>query len=141
MSVNAMLLLPVVGMFALTATILVWMIRLRYRAVLKDGLNPYYFKLYKGAKLPDYLLKVTQHYHNLFKMPLFFYMAIILIVVLNKAGVAYAVLSWLYFATRLAHSYVHTGSNRLVHRKNTFIASNVVLLIIWLGLSIDIVLL
>jgi hypothetical protein len=131
MSQKALLLLPLVGMFWLTVGIALWMLKLRYRAVRKDGLNPAYFKLNKGAKLPDYLVKVTQHFENLFEMPPLFYIAIILVLLLGLNDAGYIVLSWLYLLSRLAHAYLHTSSNHVPHRRNAFILSSVILMIIW----------
>jgi hypothetical protein len=131
MSQKALLLLPLVGMFWLTVGIALWMLKLRYRAVRKDGLNPAYFKLNKGAKLPDYLVKVTQHFENLFEMPPLFYIAIILVLLLGLNDAGYIVLSWLYLLSRMAHAYLHPSSNHVPHRRNAFILSSVILMIIW----------
>ena len=139
MSQKALMLLPVIGMFFLTAGIALWMLKLRYRAVLKDGVNPKYFKLNKGAKLPDYVVQVTQHYENLFETPLLFYIAIILVLVLNLTDTGYVVLSWLYLSSRLVHAYVHTTYNKLLHRKNVFIVSSVILVALWLRLMLGII--
>ena len=83
MSLQATLLLPVAGMVFLTVGIALWMLKLRYKAVLEDGVSAKYFKLNRGAKLPEYLVRVTQHYENLFETPVLFYVAILLILVLE----------------------------------------------------------
>ena len=139
MSQKALLLLPLAGMFWLTVGMALWMLKLRYKAVLKDGLSPAYFKLNRGAKLPDYLLKVTQNFENLLEMPALFYLAIILVVLLGVNDAGYIILSWLYLLSRLVHSYFHTGSNHIPHRKNAFIVSSVILLLIWARITISIV--
>ena len=127
------LMLPVFGMVFLTVGIALWMLKLRYRAVLKDGVNPAYFKLNRGAKLPDYLVRVTQHYDNLFETPLLFYIAVVFVLVLNQNDWIYVTLAWLYFTSRLAHAYVHTTHNKILVRRNVFIASNVFLLSLWIS--------
>ncbi|MCF6189228.1 MAG: MAPEG family protein [Cocleimonas sp.] len=138
MSLQAALLLPMIGMIFLTFGVMLWMLKLRYRAVLQDGLNPQYFRLYKGAKLPDYLAKVTQHYDNLLEMPIFFYVAILLLIVLKNIDPFYVALSWAFFLTRLLHSYIHTTNNKLMHRKNVFIVSTLVLMVLWVRICIDV---
>jgi len=108
--------------------------------VIKDGLDPRYFKLYgKDTELPDYLVKVTQHSQNLMEMPFLFYTALILIVVLNINDSFYVLLSWGFLIVRLAHSYIHTTSNRLMWRKNVFIVSMIILFILWIRLGIDLI--
>jgi len=140
MSQNAALLLPLVLMVFLTFGVMLWMLKLRYKAVIKDGLDPRYFKLYgKDTELPDYLVKVTQHSQNLMEMPFLFYTALILIVVLNINDSFYVLLSWGFLIVRLAHSYIHTTSNRLMWRKNVFIVSMIILFILWIRLGIDLI--
>ncbi|MBT9096440.1 MAPEG family protein [Methylovulum psychrotolerans] len=72
---QALMVYPMVAMVLLTFVIGIWMLRLRIKAVKEGVLNPGYFLLNRGAKLPDGLAKVTQHYANLFEMPVLFYVS------------------------------------------------------------------
>lgn len=139
MSQKALMLLPILGMIMLTIRVALMMLKMRYRAVLKDGVHPSYFKLNRGAKLPDYVVKVTQHYENLFEAPILFYLAILLVLILDRIDPLYIILAWLYLFSRLAHAYVHITYNALRHRKNVFIMSSLVLVFLWIKLSIDII--
>ena len=138
MTQQAAMLLPMVGMIFLTFGVMLWMLKLRYRAVLKDGLDHRYFRLYKDAELPDYLIKITQHFHNLLEVPPLFYTAMILLVALNATDTFYVLLSWAFLISRLVHSYIHTTSNRLMLRKNAFIVSIVILMVIWIRVGITV---
>jgi len=138
MNQTALLLLPLLGMVLLTFIISVLLIKLRYRAVIKDGVHPRYFKLNRGAKLPEYLIRMTQHYDNLFETPVLFYVAVLLIISLNINDTAYIILSWSYLFMRVVHAYIHTVHNKLRQRRNSFILSYFILMIIWVRLSIDI---
>ena len=133
------LLLPVFGMVFLTVGIALWMLKLRYKAVREDGVNAKYFKLNRGAKLPDYLVQVTQHYENLFETPVLFYLAIVLILVLNLNDLAYVYFAWGYFISRLIHAYIHTVGNRLKYRKYAFILTSVILIALWIRLFFDVI--
>lgn len=139
MSQIALMLLPMIGMILFTFGVMIWMLKLRYKAVLKDGLNPRYFRLYKGDEIPDYLAKVTQHFNNLLELPLLFYVALILLVALGISDLGYVILSWFFFLSRLLHSYIHTTYNKIMHRKNSFILSTVVLLVLWVRITIDVI--
>ena len=139
MTQKAALLLPVVGTIFLTFGMMLYMLKLRYRAVLKDGLDVKYFKLFKGANVPEYLQKVTQNYQNLLEMPPLFYLAVLLLLTLNLSDVVYVGLAWAYFLSRLIHSYIHTTHNRLFLRKNAFIGSMLILIAMWLRIAIDVV--
>jgi hypothetical protein len=138
MSLQASLLLPVFGMVFLTVGIALWMLKLRYKAVIEDGVSAKYFKLNRGAKLPEYLVRVTQHYENLFETPVLFYVAIVLVLVLNINDSVYVVLSWGFFLSRLLHAYIHTISNRLKYRKYAFMLTSVFLVAFWVKLLVDV---
>jgi len=141
MSQQGLLLLPLLGMVFITFGIMIWMLKLRYQAVRKDGLNPRYFKLYRGGKIPDYLAKVTQHFENLLELPILFYLAIILVLTLNLVDIVYIILAWCFFLSRCVHTAIHTSYNKLMHRKNTFILSTVVLILLWMRITLDVILL
>jgi len=139
MTLKALMILPMIGMVLLTVGISFLLIKLRYKAVLEDGLKPAYFKLNKGGRPPDYLVRVTQHYDNMFEAPLLFYVAIVLLVVLDITDVIYVWLSWAYFLSRLAHAYIHTTHNKLRQRRNVFIVSYLIVVILWVRISIELV--
>lgn len=138
MSLQSSLLLPVLGMVFLTVGIALWMLKLRYKAVLEDGVSAKYFKLNRGAKLPEYLIRVTQHYESLFETPVLFYIAILLVLVLDINDMGYVLLSWAFFLSRLLHAYIHTITNRLKHRRYAFFVTSVFLVLLWIRLSVDI---
>ncbi len=110
---------------------------LRIRAVKNDGLKPSYFLLNSGEKPPEYVTKFSQHYENLFELPVLFYVVTILLLVIEKVDVLYLVLAWLYLFFRVCHAYIHTTSNKLSRRKNIFLLSAIILYIIWSRLLIE----
>lgn len=134
-----LILLPLIAMFMLTYVVGIWMVKLRFKAVKVDGLNPGYFQTNRGAKLPDYLAKVTNHYVNLFELPVLFYVVCLVIYSGNKVDTIYIVLSWLFVVIRYTHAYIHTTYNNLRHRRNTFLFGVVVLAIMWVRLAVQII--
>lgn len=139
MTQNTALLTPMLGMVFLTFSIMIWMLKLRFRAIKNDRVNPRYFSLNKGAKLPDYLLKVTQHYENLLEMPILFYISILMVIALNLTNTSYVILAWLFLFFRVIHTIIHTTYNKVTHRKNAFIISTLILILLWLNLTVDII--
>lgn len=143
MSQKALMLLPMVILVFFTFGVMFWMLKLRYRAVLKDGFDHKYFRLYDPSQssvaMPEYLAKVTQYFQNLLEMPPLFYLALILLAALNITDTFYVILSWGYLFSRFVHAYIHTTGNRLMKRKNAFIASLVILIILWVRVAIEIV--
>ena len=130
---------PVIGMVLLTFLIAIRMLALRIRAVKKEGMNPAFFLLNRGAKQPEYLIKVSQHYENMFELPLLFYIAVMLIYVTNSVDYLYLSLAISFVVIRYFHAYIHVTYNNLIHRKNAFLAGSVILLIIWLKFTFSMI--
>ena len=143
MTQKAAILLPMVILVFVTFGMMFWMLKLRYRAVIKDGFDPKYFRLYNSDQssvaMPEYLVKVTQHYQNLLEMPPLFYLALIFLAALNITDTFYVILSWGFLFSRLFHSYVHTTGNRVMKRKNAFIVSLSILIILWARIAIEVI--
>ena len=143
MTQKALMLLPMVMLVFFTFGMMFWMLKLRYKAVLKDGFDPKYFRLYNNEQssvaMPEYLVKVTQHFNNLLEMPPLFYLALIFLAALNITDTFYVVLSWGYLFSRLFHSYIHTNGNRVMKRKNAFIVSMAILMTLWVRIAIEVV--
>ncbi|MCG8425842.1 MAG: MAPEG family protein [Chromatiales bacterium] len=137
---NSAIFFPVAGMAFLTLVVGVRLLQLRMRAVYKDGLNPGYFSYNRGAKLPDYLIKATQHYDNLFEMPLLFYLVALFVVLFEQVDLVYTLLAWCYLLLRAVHAVVHLGRNDLRQRRRLFLASSLVLYIMWGRLLLQLVL-
>jgi hypothetical protein len=132
-----LILLPLFAMVLLTFGIGIRMLLFRFKAVRKDGVNAGYFQLNRGAKLPDYLVKVTNHYNNLFELPVLFYVATIILYASNRADATYVSLAWLFVFLRYVHSYVHTTYNDVKHRRLAFLSGTLVLAVIWIRLMVQ----
>jgi len=129
---SSWILYSLLGMFILSVTVGIRMLQLRYRAVLRDKLDPAYFKLNEGAKLPDYLVKVTHHYDNLYETPVLFYAIVILAFVLHIVDAISLSLAYGYLISRVVHALVHLNSNRIRHRQYIFLLSILLLTALWI---------
>jgi len=134
-----LILLPLIAMFLLTIAIGIWMLKLRLKAVREDGLNPGYFQLNRGAKLPEYLAKVSNHYANLFELPVLYYVVCLAIYAGHKADTTYIGLAWLFVSIRIVHAYIHTTHNTLRHRRLAFLCGTLVLSLMWIRLAVQII--
>ncbi len=135
------ILYPAFGLGLLTFAVGFWLAMYRVHAVRNLGLDPGYFALNRGAKLPPRLVQISQHYDNLFESPVLFYVVCIMIYVTGRTDAAFLALAWSYFALRVIHAWVHTGHNRIRQRRNVFLLSVLVLLVLWLRLASQLVLL
>ncbi len=122
---------PIIGMAFLTLTIGLRMLKLRIKAVKEGAINPAYFRLNRGGKLPEYLAKSTQHYDNLFEMPILFYVVVVLVYVTGHVDPIYLVSAWLFLIARVVHAVIHVTYNNVQHRRNAFLMGTLVLYGIW----------
>ena len=131
----ASLIYPMCAMVLLTGGVLVQLFCSRVRAVREGKLAASYFRFYQGGVEPDYTIKPARHFANLFEAPTLFYVACLAAMATNTAGPVMQLLAWCYVASRVAHSYVHLGANRLRFRIRAYFASWLVLLAMWIYLA------
>lgn len=133
------LLYPIFAMFLITAFTSIRMLKLRIKAVKAGEVKVSYFRLNQGQELPKALRQTERHYENLFEFPVLYYVIIIMIYITEQANYGYLVLAWLFVFSRIAHAYIHLGHNNVIHRKNAFLASWVVLVGLWGYLFFDLI--
>ncbi|MCZ6500030.1 MAG: MAPEG family protein [Gammaproteobacteria bacterium] len=127
---------PLFAMFALTIFVAYRMAYLRIAAAKSGQINPRFFKTYQGYEEPEYLRVISRHVINLYEMPVLFYLVGILILQTGQTSVLTLSLAWAYVGLRYIHSYIHLGSNKLMHRLRVFALSSFVLIALWLTLII-----
>ena len=132
------LIYPMFAMVLLTATVLVILFRSRVRAVREQKVTTKYFRIYQGEVEPEESAKPARHFTNLFEAPTLFYAACIAAMVTHQTGTAMLALAWAYVAARLAHAYIHLGSNRLRLRIRAYFASWLVLAAMWVWLVVGV---
>lgn len=125
------ILYPAFAMVFLTFGVSVWLLMMRIKAYKAGAVEPKYFRLNQG-EIPVYAKQAEQHYENLFEMPVLFYVVLLLAFVTQTANVGLIFLAWAYVAVRIAHTYIHLGTNKLLLRRNVFLASFAVLLMMWI---------
>lgn len=81
----------------------------------------------------------ADNFRNLFETPVLFYAAALTIYAVHLSSPLYVALAWGYVALRLVHSLIHCTYNKVMHRLQAFIASFVVLWVIWGLIAWDVV--
>ncbi len=125
------ILFPLAGMALLTFAVGVAMLGLRFRAVARGDINPRYFLLNRGGRVPDYLARVEQNYTNLFELPVLFYVLVLALYAADSVTPAQLWLAWGFLASRVLHTLVHTTVNRLRWRMRIFSAGALLLIAAW----------
>ncbi|MCG7874288.1 MAG: MAPEG family protein [Candidatus Thiodiazotropha lotti] len=134
---HSQILLPMICLVLITGGMGVALIAARYKAVKEGSLSMAYFKYNRGGRPPQYLIKISHHFQNLLETPPLFYLSTIVILLLEKSDPIYLGLAWCYLASRMIHSWIHLGSNNVLHRKNAFIVSYLLIFIIWIRLLLQ----
>lgn len=131
---NISLVYPMAALFLLNIVVVLLLLFFRVKAVRARKVSPRYFKRNKGAELPDHLEGLSQNYNSLLELPLLFYIVCLAIIVLNLNVEGFVIYAWLYVIFRYIHSYIHITYNHILHRLFTFLASCVVLVVMWVKL-------
>jgi len=132
-----MILYPAMAMLLLNLAIAVVLLARRVKAV-QQGMNPGYFRFNRGVKLPDNLLTAEQHYQNIHEMPMAFYVIVLMTYLVMEPNTFFLLLAWSYVGFRVLHALIHLGPNNVLWRRNAFIASFLVLSLMWLALLVEI---
>jgi hypothetical protein len=130
MSIAAVL-APVFVLVILTFFLMFWMGRSRI-AVLRSGVMKMGDVALGERNWPAPTQQVVNAYNNQFELPVLFYALVALALITRKADLVFVLMSWIYVATRLAHAYIYTTSNRMVRRFQVFLIGALVLLLMWI---------
>lgn len=131
MASNILLVYPMCVMVLLTVVVLGVVFLRRVDAVRSGKVEMAHFKTYSVGEAPDDAVKAARHFTNLFEVPVLFYVACIVGMVLPVQGILFLALAWMFVAARVVHAAIHLGSNKVVHRMSAFSVSVVVMLAMW----------
>jgi hypothetical protein len=73
----------------------------------------------------------ADHFRNLFEVPVLFYALCGFLAITRLTTLFLLACAWGYVALRAAHAYIHLNHNKVVRRFQTFVASTIVLYVMW----------
>jgi hypothetical protein len=73
----------------------------------------------------------ADHFRNLFEVPVLFYALCAFVAITRLTTLLLLACAWGYVMLRAAHTYVHLTSNKVVRRFQVFVASTIVLYVMW----------
>ncbi|HUE46479.1 MAG TPA: MAPEG family protein [Aestuariivirgaceae bacterium] len=85
-----------------------------------------------SSRWPERLRKLSNNYQNQFELPVLFYAGVALLIATGLADGISLVFAWGFVASRLVHSFIHVGTNNVVHRLYAFGAGLAALVALWL---------
>ena len=75
--------------------------------------------------------RAADNFRNLFELPVLFYAAMLLILLVPMHSTPLLVLSWCFVALRYLHSFIHCTYNRVKDRFSAYLLSSVALWALW----------
>jgi len=129
-----LILLPVLLQVLLTITLYIKLNIVKVRAAKAGGVNEERRSLHDDA-WPDYVLKINNCIRNQFEVPILFYVLAISFALINAVDLSVLIMSCLFVASRVAHAYIHTGSNYVPARRKIFTFGVIIVLMMALMLA------
>ena len=80
---------------------------------------------------PEPIRNFSNNYQNQFELPLLYYAVLAFVMITGLVDTVLVTLSWAFVASRLAHSFVHTGVNVIATRFKIFTLGLVFLILLW----------
>lgn len=115
----ATIFLPVLAQVLLTLVLYVALQRAKRRA-LRAGEVDQARRALDDDAWPDAVRQVNNSIRNQFELPVLFYVLCFMLWALQATGLAVQLLAWAFVASRVAHAWVHTHSNRVPLRRRLF---------------------
>jgi hypothetical protein len=130
------LLLPMTALIGWTLLVLLLIPFRRLRAGFAGELSPEDFRFGESARVPGQVSIPNRAWMNLLEAPVLFYALCLVSVVAQAVDGLAVTLAWIYVALRMVHSLIHLTYNHVVHRLVAFAASNLVLTLMWIRLTL-----
>ncbi len=130
------MLYPMFVLCLLTILVGFFAVKARFASVKKGELAAEYFKLMEGVDVPKEVIKTTRCLNNLFEIPVLFYVACTLYIVLEIDSVLGWIVAWLFVIFRCAQAYIHITYNHTRHRMLAFGCSVFCALLLWVNLVV-----
>mgnify|MGYP000247617907 CR=1 FL=1 len=130
----------ILAMFAqvtLSLVVMLIMGKRRFAAAKNKQLDLSDFKTMQLDKAGDTIRVADRNFSNQFEIPVLFYAGCLLALQLNSASTLVAILACLFVATRIVHSVIHLGKNKILQRAVVYAFGWGVILALWAGLALS----
>jgi len=130
------LLLPLLAQVTLSFIVMISMYRTRVAEMKLKHIHPQKLDTRSSSKeLLRNSAPAADNYSNLFELPVLFYTAILLTLILMVQDSILVILAWAFVISRYLHSFIHVTYNKVMHRFSVFLFSSFLLLAFWVRLG------
>lgn len=126
-----LILVPVLAQVLLTLVVMVHLGRARARSMRERRQQMDDVALATAADWSDEARKAQNNYASQFEMPVLFFAASAFALITRSVDAAMLLLALAFVATRVVHTYIHTGRNHVKPRFIAFLAGVAVLIAMW----------
>ena len=126
------ILYPLIAMIVLTLIVGVQLLYCNSKAILKGQVNIKSFRLF-DSEIPTNLQSISQHYKNMFELPILFYILCIMFILYNNYTNFDVIIAWGFVSFRFLHSLVRISNQNVYLRFGLFIGSFIMLIIGWIS--------
>lgn len=130
------LIFPLFAMVVLTAVVGLMTAFVRIRSAYSGEVDRRYFRLMANYDVTERVAKFGRNFDNLFEVPVLFYAALIVALVLGLQAPSMLYLAWLFVALRIVHSGIHLTYNHPLHRFVPFFLSFLCVLVMWIQIVV-----
>lgn len=127
---------PVYAMVGLVAAVWFLMVAARNYSVLSGISSVRYYRDYVQDVPPAWTERPARAYENLLQLPQLFYVAAVLMLVLDRVDSVQLDLCWLFVALRALHAVVFLVWNRVAYRFCAYLCGSVTLGVLWVRLAL-----
>ncbi|HEY0681701.1 MAG TPA: MAPEG family protein [Steroidobacter sp.] len=132
MQIKYAILLPPTALAFLTGFVFVRLYIDRIAEIRARRIHPQQMASAKQAQETLQNVAASDHFRNLFEVPVLFYALCAFLAITQLTNLLLLACAWGYVALRAAHTYVHLTSNVVIRRFQLFLASSIVLAVMWL---------
>lgn len=128
---------PLFAMVALTAVVWTRMYAVRLSEIRSREIDPQALATRRSA---SHLLENTaaaDNFGNLFEVPVLFFAVCLALALADAATPAQLLLAWTFVSLRAAHSFIHLGSNRVIHRFAVHVLATGTVFFMWILFAIQ----
>ena len=123
--------LPALAMVVLTIAVWLRLFVTRIGEMKRERIHPQAVatSAMAAARLTD--TRAADNFRNLFELPVLFYVALVVAALTSQVNAVTLSLAWVFVVLRIAHSVIHCGYNKVMHRFRAYLLSGFALWALW----------
>ncbi|MCG9760131.1 MULTISPECIES: MAPEG family protein [Pseudoalteromonas] len=123
----------------LTLTIMVIMGKRRFKAVREKQIQFDQFKTMALDNGPEEVILASRNFTNQFEIPVLFFVVSLTALAMKLVTLWFSTFALLFVISRIAHTYVHIGSNHLRTRFRLYLVGCIFIILQWITLILTLI--